>query len=184
MRKTRERGFSLLEVSSAITICVILFGTVGVIFNKLLDGIIDVRQETQAMVENNDGIQSTVDELVTSNALGSDLSGEPFLDIISSGSQMKIRQPSGYTIDSASDIVNIQYGSPVEIYVDSNDRLIRKKGTVEHVLARNIKNVAFDRNAAGNIVMRLKSYRGKEGEPDYKVFDREITLTPRNGFDR
>ena len=73
---------------------------------------------------------------------------------------------------------------PIQIYVDSDDQLIRKEGSDERVLARNINRAEFGRNGAGNIVMKLRSFRGKKGKPNYKEFVRKITLTPRNGFDR
>ena len=188
MRTMRQRGFTLIEVSCALSVCVILFGTIGVVCNKLLDGVIDVRQQTQARIQNSDGIQSIVDDLVTSNALGTDPGGNPYLAIEKTGGgrgdTLKIRKVNGFSADETSDIVNVRYSSEVKIYVDSYDRLVRDDGTNVKVLAHKINEVKFERNSSGNISLELESYRGKKGEPDYKEFEREITLTPRNGFDR
>ena len=184
----RERGFTLIEMSCTLSICVILIGIVGVVCNKLLGAIIVVRQETQAMVQNSNGLQSIVNELVTSNALRTDPGGDPYLSIEKTGEgrgdTLKIRKVSGFSADETNDIVNVQYSSEVKIYVDSYDRLVRDDGTNVKVLARKINEVKFERKSSGNLSLELESYRGKKGEPDYKEFEHAFTLTPRNGFDR
>ena len=175
-------GFTILEVTIAAGLILLLFGTVALVYPSLTEATVETQMFLSAQMENDRARLALTEDLQTTNSTENDTGGVPYFKIENRGAgtanSIVFRRVEGYDVDVASDLVATRYGSPITFYVDTSSNLIRSQGGQDRVVARQVENIHFSTTLQGTITLQITTAYGREGARQSILGTVEIT--PRN----
>jgi hypothetical protein len=165
-------------------IVMLIMGSIAVVFSAMTQGTAQAEMNLVAQVQNEQALLAMVNDLQTTDTVGSDEFGLRYFEIKSQGAgvdnKVVFRKVESFNIDAANDVVLPVWGAPIQYFVDAQDNLVRVQGGTTTVAANRISQLQFAASATGCITITITSYAGRA---DRRMQARNtIQITPRNAL--
>lgn len=177
----RSGGLTILETVIACSLILVILGTLSAVFPVLIDETTNVGTALVAQMEGHKLRLSLLNDLQTTNPLGLDSLGTPYLQVANNtgtNDKLVFRRVEGYTADTANDIVTPVYGTPIEIYINTSGNLVRRQGGTETVVANRVSALQFSVSSRGQIAVAATTFAGRGA--GYVQFATTLQVIPRN----
>jgi hypothetical protein len=178
----RRQGLTLLETTIAATVSMVLLGAVSTAFSALTRGATEFGSSLSAHAQNQRARTAFMEELQMADTLSLDEAGVPLFQIVDvdGGTQNSIvlRRVEGFEANPGEDAVTMVYGEPVQYRIDGQNNLVREQAGVSKVVARHVKDLSFERNEQGVVLIHITSFSGRD--EDIVTQEMHLRLVPRN----
>jgi hypothetical protein len=175
-------GFTLLEVSIAAGLVILLFGTVAMVYPSLTEATVETQMFLSAQMENDRARLALTEDLQSTNSTENDAAGVPYFKIENHGTgtanSIVFRRAEGFDVDLAADLVTTRYGTPITYSVDGSGNLIRSQGGQDRVVARQVQGILFSSTLEGTVTVQITTVYGREGKR--QNIASAVEVTPRN----
>lgn len=175
-------GYTLIEVAIVVALVCLIAGTIGAVFPALTSASLETGMFLMAQSENDRIRILLTEEIQTTDTLGVDQNGVPYLQIVDHGggtaNSIVIRRAIGYTTNPGEDLVQTVYSSPIQYWVDGSGNLVRTQDGVDRIVAQRVAGLSFSKSPQGIVTVGIRT-KYLSGPQEYELAS-EVQIVSRN----